>query len=656
MFAITGDDVALLNDEDLRTLVGLLCESEARKHGLPASTVTYGGHQNAADAGLDVRVALPANTAIEGFVPRPATGFQVKKQDMPRTEILKEMRPSGAVRSVIQELADQSGAYVIVSSRGSTSDHALQNRRDAMTEAVSDLSNANALMLDFYDRTRLATWVRDHAGLIPWVRDKVGKAIPGWRPYDAWAYAPDGVSGEYLLDDKLRIHARKKEAEGGLQILEGIKTIRERLQEAGTVVRVVGLSGVGKTRLVQSLFDERIGARSLDPSLAIYTNMADGPDPQPTCLVSDLLAARTRAILIIDNCTPDLHRRLSELCRSPQSTLSVLTVEYDIREDQPEGTDVFELQPSSNELIEKLIRHRFPALSIIDVRTVAHFSDGNARIAIALADTIKKNETIEGLNDQELLQRLFQQRHEPNESLMIAAQACSLVYSFQGEDVSDGDQAELIRLGSMVGKDAPEMFRNVAELMRRDLVQQRSVWRAVLPHAIANRLAEIALQNIPFETIQAQLVNGAPERLLKSFSRRLGYLHTSTEAIAIVRQWLADGGLLGNVADLNDLGRAMFTNVAPVAPEAALSALERALLGPGSEEAAGKCADYIHLLRSLAYDATLFERCITLILKIVEARDVKETTDVFASLFFLYLSGSHATIATIDHHQVIATF
>src|SRR6266566_1501630 len=309
MFGITAADIALLNDEDLRALVGLLCEAEARRRGFPTSSVTYGGHQNAADGGLDVRVALPVNATIDGFVPRRATGFQVKKQDMPRSEILAEMCPAGLVRSVIQELTGQSGAYVIVSSTGSTSDMALRNRREAMREAVKGLANADVLTLDFYDRTRLATWVRDHAGLIPWVREKVGKIIPGWRPYAAWAYAPEGLNGEYLLDEKLRIRAQKKQGEGGRRILEGIKDIRERLREPGSVVRVVGLSGVGKTRLAQSLFDHRIGEHNLDPSLAIYTNMADAPDPQPTCLASDLLAARTRAILIIDNCTPDLHRR-----------------------------------------------------------------------------------------------------------------------------------------------------------------------------------------------------------------------------------------------------------------------------------------------------------------------------------------------------------
>ncbi len=55
MFEITSDDISLLNDKDLRTLVGRLGESEMRNRGLSPSEVTWSGDQNAADGGLDVR-------------------------------------------------------------------------------------------------------------------------------------------------------------------------------------------------------------------------------------------------------------------------------------------------------------------------------------------------------------------------------------------------------------------------------------------------------------------------------------------------------------------------------------------------------------------------------------------------------------------------
>jgi len=84
MFEITGDDIAALNDEDLRALVGRLCEAELCSRDLSTAAVTWSGNQTAKDGGLDVRVALPAGTDIDGFIPKADAGFQVKKQDMPR--------------------------------------------------------------------------------------------------------------------------------------------------------------------------------------------------------------------------------------------------------------------------------------------------------------------------------------------------------------------------------------------------------------------------------------------------------------------------------------------------------------------------------------------------------------------------------------------
>lgn len=141
-----------------------------------------------------VRVALPAGSAIDGYVPKASTGFQVKKPDMPRGEILAEMKspPNGELRPVISELAKASGAYVIVSANGSTSDSALKNRREAMVEAVEGAPGASQLGLDFYDRNRIATWVHDHAALIAWVRSKIGRSMPGWRAYGSWSYKPEG--------------------------------------------------------------------------------------------------------------------------------------------------------------------------------------------------------------------------------------------------------------------------------------------------------------------------------------------------------------------------------------------------------------------------------------------------------------------------------
>jgi hypothetical protein len=645
MFEITPQDIAQLDDEKLRTLVGLLCEAELRGHGYSTAPVTWGGNQNAKDGGLDVRVGLPVDKPIDGFIPRPCAGFQVKKQDMPPGAIAAEMCPNGELRPVICELAESGGAYIIVSSEGSTADSALANRKKAMADAAKSVGNR--LALDFYDRTRVATWVRGHAGLVVWVRREIGRALSGWEPFGAWAYPAGGTEAEYLVEKGVCIRARAARGDDNLSTEVGLKRIRDILRTPTSVVRLVGLSGVGKTRFVQALFDSRVGDEALDPALVIYTNMNNEPDPQPYSLASDLIANGIRAILIVDNCTSDLHARLAGFVKKTASSVSVLSVEYDIQDDQPEGTEVFEVQVASIGLIEKLLQTRFPKLSQVDARTAAEFSGGNARVAIALADTVGRGGALASLGNTQLFERLFAQRQDGDRSLLEMAQACALVYSFNGEDVSDGDDAELIRIARLIGATADEAHRAVAELLRRGLAQRRGKWRAVLPHALANRLAATALQNIPFTRIQDCLIHGAPERLTISFSRRLGYLDSSREAIAIVHAWLDPQGWIGtHVWNLNEFGRAVFRNSLPAEPETGLRALE-ANLPSHSADTPITTGDYVpRALRSLAWDANLFDRCAALLRVMAiygEGSIAREAEEIHTSLFHLYLSGTHAT-------------
>ena len=117
---------------------------------------------------------------------------------MPASEIAKEMRPEAkqangtkarSLRPSIRALAAAGGAYVIVSSKGSTL-KGLTPRRDAMRAAVADLPGNDALHLDFYDRTRMAIgWATIRARCCGY-RERIGQALPGWRPLGNWSGAP----------------------------------------------------------------------------------------------------------------------------------------------------------------------------------------------------------------------------------------------------------------------------------------------------------------------------------------------------------------------------------------------------------------------------------------------------------------------------------
>lgn len=646
LFDVAPEHIAALSDGDLRILIGRLCEAEVRTRGHAPVGVTYGGNQSAPDGGIDVRADVPA-AAAGGFIPRPLTGFQVKAEDMPRGSIAAEMRPGGTLRPSIGALARGRGAYIIVSSKGSVADAPLRERLSAMQEAVADDPAAPAMHLDFYDRTRIATWVNGYPAEVAWVRDRIGEPLTGWRPFRDWSSSPEEVGAPYLLDGGVRLVEAPSDGDGGMTAEQGIGTLRAILRRPGGTVRLVGLSGVGKTRLVQALFDQTLGTDALDPTLAVYTDISDGPNPQPLNVIPRLEATGRPHVLIVDNCGADLHGRLAKRVRESAARISLITVEYDIRQDEPEGTEVFRLEPASSDVIEKVLERHHPRLTGAERSTIASFSEGNARIALAIASTATERGSLANLGDRALFERLFHQGQEEDPSLLRASQALSLVYSFDGETL-DRPEADLCLLASLVGMTPEDLYRHVAELVRRQLVQKRTHWRAVLPHALAHRLAKGALQDIPPRILRTRLLAHADERLLKSFSRRLGCLHDSPEARQLVVEWLSDTGRLGRIGALDDLEVVLLENVAPVSPEGVLRAISRAASAgiEGLARGGDRAGRIVLLLRSIAYDPAHFDEAVALIAAFAadqeKSNNVADARRVFTSLFHAYHSGTHA--------------
>lgn len=646
---ITGKDIEDLNDSDLRTLIGLLCEAEVSYHGLQTSGVTWGGAQNAADGGIDVNVKLSDQLQSNSYIPRSNTGFQVKTSDMPAAAITKEMKPKGKLRDAIKEIIELKGAYIIISSQSSTTYLTLRRRVQAMKNAVSGKKKAQEIYVDYYDQGRIANWVRSHPSIVLWIREKLGRSIRGWQPYNNWAKCPEGIESDFIIDDEVRFKYSSAKVEV-ISIIDGINKIRKLLHRTSSIVRLTGLSGVGKTRLLQALFDERIGELPLNKLQVFYTDISNSPDPDPFYFAEQLISLRSNAILAIDNCPPELHKRLTSLCAESNSQINLITVEYDVREDEPEETEVFCLEPASTGLIEKLILSRFKHISQVNARTIAIFSGGNARIAIALANTVKHDESLSRIKDNELFNRLFYQRNKHDGDLLKAAETCSLVYSFEC-NTENGHNKELQHLSSLVCMSINELYRHISELMRRELIQKRGNWRAVLPPAIANRLASNALENIPITLIKAVFEQTGNERLIVSFSRRLSYLHDSDKAIEIALNWLSEGRILSDLSNYHKLGIDLLKNIAPIVPEAVIDIIEKV----SRNDLSGKFLsrdniyyyEYSQLLRHLAYDKDLFTRAASLLCKFVLTEKINENYNsikgLLKSLFYIYLSGTHAT-------------
>lgn len=644
-FLIRSSDIKALNDAQARELVARLCKAELQTKGAGTEAVTWGGDQRAKDGGVDVRVEIAPGISISGYIPTDATVFQVKAEPFGKSKIPGEMAPKGILRQAISDLVVKSGAYIIVSTRDDLSDSSLSDRQDAMAGCLEEHGLKGKVHLDFYDSRKIADWVEKFPSIATWVRSVLGKPVEGWQTYGPWAYHETSIEDEYLLDDKVKVFL--PDSEEGITVTLAINRLRGELGTNGISARIVGLSGVGKTRFAQALFDHRIVTSNAAPDKdnILYTDLSDNPNPQPSAMLEALVLEGSDSVVIVDNCGQDVHQKLTEIVKRTSSKLRLLTIEYDIRDDLPEGTTCYRLEGASNEVIAKLLKRNYKAISDLDIDKIVEFSDGNARVAFALASTSETKGELAQLRDAELFQRLFVQKHTESDELQKCAEAASLLYSFDVEDLSE--TSELAILASVGEVTVNSFLRNVVELQRRGLIQERGKWRAVLPHAISNRLALKAIEAYPQQLLVQKLVTDATERVARSFTRRLGYLHESKHARSVIDEWLKPGGLLGDVAQLNELKRQMLENVAPVSQRAALNALLRAVENKDFISISNPSrSQFARLLRSLAYEKDQFEDAATALLKFAleEPDDYKSDSirDILQSLFYLHLSGTQA--------------
>ena len=613
---------------------------------MPVSAVNWGGAQETRDGGLDVDCVVKDERFSGDFVPCARTGFQVKKPSMLPSKIAKEMSPKGQLREIFYELAKDGGCYIIVSLEDDpSSDKTIRPRQERMQTQVEPTRSHGNLRTEFYGRGRLAQWLDQHPGVRLWVRDRLDLPLTGWRPLKRWTTTPLDHDDDLICAPGVGIFLPGRE-QIKLDLVQGIDEIRELVRTSGKAVRIVGLSGVGKTRIVQALFEESVGNNPLDKNLVMYADLGEEPNPRAREVIERLEAEDREAIVILDNCPSGTHNQLAGLVSSSPK-LHLITVEYDIREDKPEVTSVVRIDADGTEIAEKLVARRHRGLGQVNVRRIAEFSGGNARLALALADSVSEKDSLSSFSNAELFDRLFYKRGVPDTDFLEATEVLSLVYSYSIEQDEDGVD-ELAVLAGLLKHDRLKFYRVTQRLVEGQLAQKRGRWRAVLPHALSNHLASKALRNMPTQDILDAFQPRS--RLLKSFGKRLGFLHDHEVAQEIVGSWMSPGGLLHDVGQLNEDGIQLLLNVAPVAPGAVLNAIE---IAATRQEAVHlfvtgnfRASTIGDLLAAIAYDPNLFERCVVLLAKFALAENEGGKTgqyrDRLCSLFALRLSGTMA--------------
>ena len=156
------------------------------------------------------------------------------------------------------------------------------------------------------------------------------------------------------------------------------------MSEPRKVVRVVRLSGVGKSRLVLEALGEKEdkAAGCFLSDIVMYAVRPEAGREAINSVVQNLADTGMRAVLVIDNCDPESHQVLTGMVLRQGSRLSLITIDHEIPKALDDTTLKVDEAPSS--VTEGIINHVSPDLPPEDQRRLAHFSRGFPEMAIRI--------------------------------------------------------------------------------------------------------------------------------------------------------------------------------------------------------------------------------------------------------------------------------
>lgn len=482
--------------------------------------------------------------------------------------------------------------------------------------------------------------------------DKLGKKISnhqeitttGWTGYLNWS-DPSTDETEYIFNDESVIYHDGFDSKNKISLIDGINMIRNNLLTEKCSVRLAGLSGTGKTRLAQALFDYKIGKDSLDKQNVIYGDIGNNLSPEPITYLQYLIEKNQKAILIVDNCEASMHNKLTKICQRQDSHISLMTIEYDVKEDDNVESNNYYLSTTSDSVLRELLESNFKSIDASNIESIVKFSDGNYRIAIYLAKSILKSGNVGVLNNNEILEKLFYQGKSVDEKLLNVGEVCSLFYSFNITYEESVLSNEVNIISELIGIEPRELISKVEELRTRQIVQKRGNMRAVLPHALANKLAINILNRYPAEILVDKINNN--KRLLISFFRRIKFLHSCDKALDLAEKYLdnlTDDDLINADDSLIEILKCI--NI--LHPGKMLDRIQNINNQTFFSRENYHFYDWIRMLGYCAYEEKYFYRAISLIICFALTEKIgtnnNSIRDVLSNFFHICLSYTHASL------------
>jgi len=687
---VTYKEIERLTDIGLSRLLLNLLKNEARKCSFSGvREIIVPLKINVADAGDDGRVDCD-NTNGSHYVHFNFSLFQNKATDLQPGQVYSEFfsvdtpdaqavtagrgrkaKPATTrqlvLKAKIKEVLDAGGQYTFFI--GHNYNTSLRDSR--LDKAKEALVNYNSLYGTTYlpnqvrimDANAIASWTNEFIESVSFVQSENG------------IERPIGLKTLTELEDfpyinEVQFHSNAK-LDGYIQQLQ--QTIS---QDKGSL-RIIGHSGLGKTRLVY----EAIKASGI-LNEAVYFDIVT--DAQPIISFTRTYGKTLEGILVVDNCDYYTHKLLKDEITRTGSTFRLITIDYNVSEASDKSKTsqeeyIFLSNRDYLDVVKNILDDQFKGkLDRSHIDQIVDYSEGYPGMAVLFAQVrLKGDDDLSGYLGDEVIERLAFGRDwaSKDENKFEVLKACSIFSSFgrpsaSGSSVLTSDERDFYaeQRNFIVSQvcdptKTPRQFMEATDYFEDSRVlERRGHFLSSKPTPLAVKLAMAWWKYADPEKLRTMFPELERLNLAIPLVNRLAELDQVREAKVIVNDLWGPRSPFGSAEVLNTaLGSRLFRSVAPVNPDAAISALEIAFgeldiddlkekVGPGRR-------NIVWTLEALAFRKEFFQRAVNMMFRFSAAENENisnNATGQLLQLFHIVLAGTEADLTerlnAIDRH------
>jgi hypothetical protein len=660
LFEADPDHIATLDSVTLIQLMKRLMLAESRLAGIPLRGAAAPLQVTVADGGEDGRVEWTGGSPATAYFPHRFTLFQAKAQDLTdgtvKAEVLKKQKKGPSRLSpAIVEVLSRGGAYVIFCHRPFVT-----AKRQKLVTAIKTAISAGgadpkkAAAVEVYDANLIADWVMVHPPVAVWLASlRFGRPLHGFQTLERWGLAPDISGVPWKLSATPRFVPANRNIPKSERVdpdraawtfEQAVGAIQEFLAKDRAVVRLAGPSGFGKTRFAFELLSgTNTIADEVDAASVIYADGSLSGD-EAVKLALEMADTAQAAILVVDECTDDLHLKLAQMAQRANSRLRLITIDIETKILQAVDTLSIRVEKADDGHIQAIAKGVAPTLTDADSRFISDLAEGFPRMAVLAAQQNgDSRQTLESA--EQVLDRVIWGTKPRVPGAQKALEIASL-FEWLGIEGRVEDQVAFVA-AELAGMSTAVFVEQLLSFRNRGILTQRGDFIQVGPVPLAARLA---LQRLSVVTAEQLLTffQKAPAGLKASVLSRLKWLDLSPTAKAFARR-LLDPNILGNLAALNtEFGSKTLDRLVHVDPDAVAATVDRVFGGMTIDELRAVRDGRRHLvwaLDKLVFREKSFDRAARLLRRLAVAENEtwgNNASGEFKQLYHLHLSGTEA--------------